>query len=121
MNIIIISLITFSITLLLTKSKILAGKRQFVEQRYLASKNSINAYDSFIVVWIHRVWRSFWTCAMCSGFWVACFVCCFFDNWFVNVIITFGVNWILHCIEDFFFQVSKLAEKIFQDLNGLSK
>lgn len=108
MSILVSSLVVFSITLVLTKSKILACKRKFVENRYQDSKR--NKHLSFT----HRWWRAVWTCPMCSGFSVAVIVCYFTsDGWFIyilDVATAFGLNWLLHCIENALFQCGKYFE-----------
>ena len=60
------TLVTFSVVLILTKSKVLGGKREFVKVRYESAK--IGGNDPG---WIHRWWHSMLTCPMCCGFWVA--------------------------------------------------
>lgn len=115
-SILVVSFVTFSITLLITKSKILAGKREFVEKRYQASK--VNGQKPhFIHVW----WHALWTCPMCSGFWVALCVAPFFTTsevgFFAIVIISFGINWLLHCLEDLLFHAGKVFTKILENMD----
>lgn len=110
MDFLILSFIVFSITLLITKSKILAAKREFVQKRYESSK--INGSPSFI----HRIWHAIWHCPMCSGFWVALIVYIFCHQFvFFDVIIAFGLNWILHCVENVLFQFGKILEDFFDN------
>ena len=99
--------IVFSITLILTKSKILAGKREFVEQRFQASKVA-NQKPGFV----HSVWHAIFTCPMCSGFWIALILCWIYPKYglFRDVMIIFGLNWIFHCVESFLFFNSENAE-----------
>lgn len=99
--------VVFALTLILTKSKVLAGKRDFVELRYDASK-----VDDQQPGWIHRWWHALWTCPMCSGFWVAIPICFFYPVYglFVDVLVVFGANWIVHCLENLLFFSGKLAE-----------
>lgn len=113
MNIIILSLITFSLTILITKSKILAGKREFVEKRYQAAK-----VDGQKPSMVHSVWRAIWNCPMCCGWWIALISSIFLGFDFLAVICAFGINWLLQCLEDFLFQLSKLCEKIFKSLDN---
>lgn len=56
MHILINALAVFALTLLVTKSKILAGKREFVEERYESSKVGEQQPG-----WIHRCWHAVWT------------------------------------------------------------
>lgn len=99
--------VVFSLTLILTKAKILAGKREFVEERFEASKVMGQSPG-----WIHRWWHALWSCPMCSGFWVALPVCWFYPAFglFVDVLVVFGANWIVHCLENLLFFSGKLAE-----------
>lgn len=98
MNLIYASLIVFSLTLIITKSRILGCKREFVQKRYKATTN-----PSFIHAW----WLALWNCSMCSGFWVAIPVCYFFPNqgMIADVLMVFGLNWLLHCLENVLFQI----------------
>jgi hypothetical protein len=109
MNILITSLVVFALTLIVTKSKVLAGKREFVEQRYESSKVG-NQQPG----WIHRWWYSIWTCPMCSGFWFAILVAILFPthNVFVDVLVLFSLNWLIHCLENILFFGSELFETI---------
>ena len=97
MNLILPSLIVFGITLILTKSKILAGKREFVEKRYESSKVG-DMKPNFV----HRWWHAMFHCPMCSGFWVAipvCWLVPYYTLW-TDVIAVFGLNWLIHCLEN---------------------
>ena len=109
MNILCISLIVFSVTLILTKARILACKRQYVEKRYAASKVGGNK-PSFIHTWFYKMW----TCPMCSGFWVACAVCLHWHcyGWMADVLIAFGLNWLLHCFEDILVNLSLILKEL---------
>jgi hypothetical protein len=112
MWLIINSFIVFSLTLILTKSKVLAGKREFVEQRYEASKVGDQQPG-----WIHRWWHAMWTCPMCSGFWVSIPICFFYPAYgiFADVLVVFGVNWLLHCLENLLFfsgEVMKYVDEL---------
>lgn len=100
MDILINSLAVFALTLIVTKSKILAGKREFVEQRYDAAKVGDQQPG-----WIHRWWHAVWTCPMCSGFWFAIPVAILFPvyNLFLDILVIFALNWIIHCIENVLF------------------
>lgn len=106
MSIIYTSLIVFAIVLTITKSKILAGKREFVEKRYESAK--INGKPS----WIHLWWRSQWLCPMCSGFYISAFICLFTTsyNYVFDVLICYGLNWLWHCLESLLFFSGKYFE-----------
>lgn len=108
MGIITVTLIVFSIVLTITKAKILGWKREFVEQRYIASK--IEGQDPG---WIHRWWHSIFHCPMCCGFWVAAVICLVWPvyGWVADVLIVYGLNWLLHCIENVIFLFGKNLEK----------
>lgn len=110
------SFVVFSITLLITKSKILAGKREFVEKRYQASK--VNGQKPHFV---HMLWHALWTCSMCSGFWAALCITPFFTtpevSFFTIVIISFGINWLIHCLEDLLFHAGKAFAKILENMD----
>ncbi len=108
MGVLPVALIVFSIVLILTKAKVLGWKREFVEQRYQAAK--VEGQDPG---WIHRIWRSWWHCPMCCGFWVSMVVCWFWPvyGWVPDVLIVFGLNWFLHCIENLLCCVGKKFEK----------
>lgn len=95
-------MIVFSITLVITKSRLLACKREYVEKRYQASK--LND-PHWIVKFTHKVWHACWTCPMCSGAWVSFVVCLIWGNhgYVADVAISFGLNWLLHLVENFLF------------------
>lgn len=99
MYLLINSVVVFSITLIITKSKILAHKRKFVAERYISSKISAP------VGWFHRWWHAIWTCPMCSGFWISVIIACFYPvlSIIIDSLFMFGINWILHCIENYLF------------------
>ncbi len=101
--------VVFSLTLIITKSKILAGKREFVELRYDAAKIGNQSPG-----WIHKIWHALWTCPMCSGFWIAIPICFFYPAYgiFVDVLVVFGANWLIHCLENLLFFSGKIAEDI---------
>ncbi len=109
MNLILASFVVFALTLILTKSKVLAGKREFVELRYEAAK--VNNQDPG---WIHRWWHAIFTCPMCCGFWVAIPVSIFLPYKFiiVDVLVVFGVNWLLHCLENLLFFGGEIAKQL---------
>lgn len=100
------ALVVFAITLTVNKSKLFACKRKFVEERYQSAK--INGKPSFI----HTVWRAWWTCPMCFGFWVSLLVCIFFRTYWYgfDVLIVYGLNWLLHCFESALFHFGKFFE-----------
>lgn len=102
------SLVVFSLTLIITKSKIMSGKRQFVQKRYELSKVG-NMKPSFI----HYVWHAIWTCSMCSGFWMSSIICLFFETYgyVFDVLIVFGLNWLIHCTENFLYHIGNFFEK----------
>lgn len=109
MELIINSFVVFAITLIVTKSKVLAGKREFVELRYEAAK--VDGQDPG---WIHRWFHAIWNCSMCSGFWIAIPICYFYPSYdmFIDVMVVFGVNWLLHCLENLFFYTGETMEKL---------
>ena len=109
MTIILNIFVVFALTLILTKSKILAGKREFVEQRYDAAKVGNQRPG-----WVHKIWHAIMTCPMCSGFWVAIPICFFYPAYglFVDVLVVFGANWLVHCFENLLFFSGKLAEDV---------
>lgn len=99
------SFVVFGITLILTKSKILAGKREFVDKRYQADK--IDGEPS----WIHRWWHAMWHCPMCSGFWAAVLVNLFWGPSLIyGTLFVFGFNWLLHCLENVLFGAGEMFE-----------
>jgi len=109
MNLVIASFVVFSLTLILTKSKVLGGKREFVELRYEAAK--VNDQDPG---WPHRIWHAWWTCPMCCGFWAAIPVCIFLPYEFIvfDVLVVFGVNWLLHCLENLLFFSGEVCKQL---------
>jgi len=109
MTILEITFITFAITLLVTKSKIFGGKREFVEKRYEASKVGGKKPG-----WVHSWWHAMWCCPMCLGAWVAVPLCYFEATiaWWWASMIVFGLNWIIHCAENLLFQSGDLLEKL---------
>ena len=117
MNLIALSFAVFAITLVLTKAKVLAGKREFVEERYEAAK-----VGSLGPGWIHRWWHSWWTCPMCSGFWISIPVCLVFPVYgaFIDILAVFGSNWLLHCLESSLFFGGETFEKLSDELEDIS-
>jgi hypothetical protein len=110
------SLVVFAITLIITKSKILACKRKFVEERYKAS--FVNGGQPS---WIHTWFHAMATCSMCSGFWIAIPVMLFFRefNYFFDILIVFGLNWLWHCLESALFNFGKFFEISLEDPKDL--
>lgn len=111
------SLVVFAITLIVTKSKILANKRKFVEERYKYSFLH-GSRPNCIHAWFH----AFFTCSMCSGFWVSLFVLMFFRefNYFFDVLIVFGLNWLWHCLEHTLFFSGKFLEQYLNHIDPKS-
>jgi hypothetical protein len=111
------SLVVFAITLVLTKSKIMGGKREFIEREYQVAKQNAERQRSQ-VAFVHRTWHAIWTCPMCSGFWVAIVVALFFHcpipgwDYPANVLILFGLNWLFHCLENTLFYTGEILKKI---------
>jgi len=98
--------IVFSLVLLLTRSRLLACQREFVIKQYQFAKSS-NQLN-----WWHKIWHALWTCPMCSGFWFSLFVTLFWGNGFIgNTLALFGINWLLHCLEDALFNAGQYFEK----------
>ena len=104
MNLLAGSLVVFAITLTVNKSKVFGGKREFVQKRYEASKVG-NQKPSFL----HRVWHAWWTCSMCLGFWVSLVIAPSFRSYgyVFDVLIMYGVNWLIHCVEDYLVENSQ--------------
>lgn len=102
------SFVVFSITLIITKARILSEKREFVELRYLAAYVGKQKPG-----WVHKIWHAIWNCPMCSGFWMALPVCLLYPTFgfFIDVLAVFGANWLLHCIENALFYSGQLLEK----------
>lgn len=100
------SLVVFAITLIWTKSRVLASKREFVKQQYEAAKLFEKPHI------IHTWWHALWTCPMCSGWWVAMIICLFFTefNYIYDALIVFGLNWLWHCLESVLFFGGKFLE-----------
>lgn len=107
-TLIVASLVVFAITLIITKSKILAAKREFVKQTYAATK----LFEK--PSWPHRVFHAIATCPMCCGFWISLLVCIHFSEfgYFYDVLIVFGLNWLWHCLESVLFFGGKFLEEI---------
>lgn len=53
-----------------------------------------------------------WTCPMCAGFWIAIPVCLAlpFKHPFTDIMVVFGANWLIHCLENLMFFWGKIAE-----------
>jgi len=118
MSIIAISLIVFAITLIITKSNVLACKREFVEKRYKAAQVA-NGHPSFLQKWHWKMW----TCPMCSGFWISIVVSFFYSalewsilGYIAQVLIVFGLNWLWHCLENVLFYTGEIISKILEEL-----
>ena len=112
MNILILTIITASIVLIVTKSKIFGAKREFVHQRYLEAKESAKI-NGAKVGWVHRIWHAWWTCAMCFGYWVAAAICLIWDTeygWFASTLVVGFLNWLIHCLENLLFQIGYFLE-----------
>ncbi len=109
MNILVLSLIAFSLTLLITKSRLFHCKREYVEKRYLASFVD-NQRPSFI----HKVWHAWWTCSMCCGFPVAVVVSAIWPVYglVADTLAIFALNWLLHCTEDTFYGAGIFLKKV---------
>ena len=112
MEILILSLITASIVLIITKSAILGNKREFVKERYEAAK-VLAKTEGYKVGWIHIWWAAMWNCPMCLGFWVAAILCYFNDTghyWWSATLMVFLLNWLIHCVENLLFQTGYFLE-----------
>lgn len=91
------SLVVAAIVLVLTKSRIWACKRQFVDHRY---QNAKQVYGR--VSFIHAWWHALNTCAMCSGFWISAIVAWYWPcewGWTRETLAYFFLNWMMHCLE----------------------
>lgn len=106
------SLTVFAITLTVTKSSILNCKRQFVITRYEYSKQNGNP------CFFHTWWYKMNTCAMCLGFWISipvilsCPIKYDIIIIIMNCLSTFGINWLLHCVEEYLFYNSEHYKNI---------
>lgn len=107
------TLVTNGIVLIITKSKLLSSKREFVKKRYEAS--FVNSQKPG---WIHTWWHSMWTCEMCFGAWVAGAICLFFDTgypWWAATLAIFFLNWLIFCVENFLFQIGIFLQYLTED------
>ena len=109
------SLAVAGIVLILTKSEVLACKREYVKKRYEAAH--VAGQPNFL----HKWWHALWTCPMCSGFWMAIFVCLInpINSLGLDVLAVFFLNWILHCAEDWLYSAGKNFAK--KDEKGVDK
>lgn len=104
-------LVVFAITLLVTKSKIFACKREFVQNRYEAAKAGGQKPG-----YVHTWWAAMFACPMCLGFWVAIPVSFFTWSGFAiipGIFVLFSGNWLLHCLESFLFGIGNFFEELF--------
>ncbi len=104
------SLVVFAITLAVTKASIFNTKREFVQSRYEASFVGGEKPNK-----LHWFWYKMWTCPMCLGLWVSLCVsvCCSTGYGYItSVSALFGLNWLLHCVEDALFRISRYYENI---------
>ncbi len=110
MNIILLSLVVFAITLTITKADIWATKREFVKNRYEASFVGGEKPN-----WVHTWWYKMNTCPMCSGFWVSLVVSIFWAvpyGYVATVLALYGLNWLWHCLEHLLFYSARYYEKL---------
>lgn len=101
------SLAVFGFTLIVTKSSLFACKREFITQRYEASK--INGSPSLIHTWFYKMF----TCPMCLGTWVAAFFVILWPvsgHFILDWLAITGANWLLHVAEEFGFNISHSFE-----------
>lgn len=105
-SLIVNSVVVFAITLTITKSKIFACKREFIEKRYQQAK--INKNLTFVHTW----WRAVATCAMCSGFYFSILVSLYNPvcGLIIDTLFAYGMNWLLHCLESVLFNAGKKLE-----------
>ena len=98
-----LALIVFACTLLVTKSKLFACKREYVEKRYQASK--LNEGTPWLLMWVHKIWHAIFTCPMCSGAWWSFVVCSIWSvhGYAADIAISFGLNWLIHLVENLLF------------------
>lgn len=102
----------FGFTLLITKSKIFACKRKFVEDQYQASLVA-NIYPWY-VKFVHEWWHAMWTCPMCLGVWVSAISVIFYPvsgYWILDLLSVSGGNWLLHCLEEFLYKIAQYFER----------
>lgn len=104
-------MIVFSFTLLITKAKIFACKRDFVKKRYEAYKKSTDKH--WWLSWLHNWWHAMWNCPMCLGVYIAAVTCLFrtYESYFCDISIVIGANWLLHCLESSLFNIGSFFEK----------
>lgn len=109
MDFFICTLAVFAITLIVTKSKIMACKREFVEKRYEAAFVGDQRPG-----WLHIWWHAMWTCPMCLGFWIALVIAPWGHvAWYpIDALALFGGNWLLHCAEAIMFEAGKFFENM---------
>lgn len=112
MNLLAAALVVFAITLTVNKSKLFACKRRFVEERYKSSQVGGKRSGK-----LHFWWHAMWTCPMCFGFWVSLVICLFFRTYWYgfDVLIVYGLNWLLHCVESALFHFGKFFEILLDD------
>lgn len=101
------ALFVFAVTLIVNKSEITANKREFVRKRYQISVESGEAGPW--TMFVHKWWHAMWVCPMCLGMWVALASSYWFAAYgmFLDTCIVFGLNWLIHCIEDALVSYSK--------------
>lgn len=103
-NLVAASLVVFAITLTVNKSKLFAGKREFVTKRFKSS-----FVDNMRPTFIHKIWNAWWSCPMCLGFWVSLIIApsftCF--GYVFDVLIIYGLNWLIHCLENYLVQITQ--------------
>lgn len=105
------AIMVFSITLIITKSKIMASKREFVELRYESAK--VGGQKPNL---IHSWWHAFMTCPMCSGFWISIIIHFCFPIYgiVIDVLTCFAINWLIHCLENILFYSGELFKEILE-------
>jgi len=106
-SIIVHSLVVFAITLIITKSRIMACKRFFVEERYQFVLDS-----GEIPCLLHEWWHAMFVCEMCCGFWVALATAPYLSECgiVVGTLAAFSGNWLLHCLEDYLYVKKERVE-----------
>lgn len=96
LQILVISFFAFGVTLGVNKSSLFACKRKFVEERYKVAVSQ--GSHSFF----HWFWYKMFTCSMCLGFWSSILGTSFIkiEHHVLTIIGAFGLNWLLHCVEN---------------------
>lgn len=108
----VVSFAVFGLTLIVTKSKIFGCKREFVEKQYQASL--VANIHPWYIRWIHKWWHAMWTCPMCLGTWISAAAVIYqpiCGHWVIDWLAVLGANWVIHCFENWLFNIAQYFEK----------